>query len=234
MGKAALKRRPRIAVVLLSGGLDSATTLYLAKHQGYRPHALIFDYHQRHRKETHFAKRLARGAHVPSTVLRFGLPWGGSALLDTSKALPKSRDLRAIGRGIPSTYVPARNTIFLSLGLSYAEALGAQAIFIGANALDFSGYPDCRPVYYKAFQRMASVATKAGVEGKSIRVQTPLLKKSKAQIIRLGRRLGVPFQWTWSCYAGKSKPCGICDSCILRAKGFQQAGVLDPAQHHGN
>lgn len=226
MGKK-LKRGAGPAVVLLSGGLDSATVLFLAKKQGYKPHALIFDYHQRHRKETLFAKRLAKLAGVSATVLKFRLPWGGSSLLDGAASLPQGRNLRAISHGIPSTYVPARNTIFLSLGLSYAEALGAGAIFIGANALDFSGYPDCRPAYYKAFQGMASVATKAGVEGKRIAVKTPLLKKSKAEIVRLGKRLGVPFQWTWSCYAGKTSPCGVCDSCILREKGFREAGVKD-------
>ena len=215
------------AVVLLSGGLDSATALFFAKRKGYAPHALLFDYGQRHGKELLFAQRLARYARVPCTVVRFALPWGGSALLDASASLPQKRSPAAMSREIPSTYVPARNTIFLSFGLSFAEALGAEAIFIGANALDYSGYPDCRPVYYGAFQIMAGLATKAGVRGKKIVVKTPLLRKSKAQIVRLAKRLGVPFSQTWSCYAGKARPCGVCDSCVLRQKGFQEAGVLD-------
>ncbi len=220
-------RRSRKAVVLLSGGLDSATALFFARRKGYAPHALLFDYGQRHRKELRFAKRLARYARVPYTVVRFALPWGGSALLDASMSLPGKRSPAAMRREIPATYVPARNTIFLSFGLSYAEVLGAEALFIGANALDFSGYPDCRPVYYRAFQMMAGLATKAGAHGKKIVVKTPLLHKSKAQIVRLAKRLGVPFSRTWSCYAGKARPCGVCDSCILRAKGFQEAGVTD-------
>ena len=215
------------AVVLLSGGLDSATTLFLAKRQGYKPSALIFDYGQRHRREIAFAKRLAKRAGVSSTVVRIGLPWGGSALLDRSWALPKQRSFSAMDRTIPSTYVPARNTVFLSFALSYAEVLGARAIFIGVNALDFSGYPDCRPDYYKAFGSLARLATKAGVEGRRIAIKTPLIRKSKAQIVRLAKRLGVPFQWTWSCYAGGSRPCGVCDSCLLRSKGFRQAKVKD-------
>ena len=216
------------AVVLVSGGLDSATTLLLAKYQGYRPFALIFDYAQRHRREITFARCLARWAGVPSTVVRVRLPWGGSALLDRFRTLPTKRSLSAMSRLIPSTYVPARNTIFLSFALSYAEVLEASAIFIGANALDFSGYPDCRPVYYRDFQRLSRFATKAAVHGKKIVIRTPLLRMSKAQIVSLGKRLGVPFQWTWSCYAGKKRPCGVCDSCILRAKGFGEAGVKDP------
>ncbi len=148
--------------------------------------------------------------------------------MDRNIKLPHGRSLRAMAKSIPSTYVPARNTVFLSFALSFAEVLGADAIFIGANALDFSGYPDCRPVYYRAFQRLAGVATGVGVKGKRIVVQTPLLRKSKTQIVKLAKRLNVPFQWTWSCYAGKAKPCGVCDSCILRAKGFREAGLEDP------
>jgi 7-cyano-7-deazaguanine synthase len=221
--------KSQLAVVLLSGGLDSATTLFLAKKQGYEPHAIIFDYQQRHRKEVHAAIKIARLAKTPATLVRTRLPWGGSALLDAKTRLPAKRSLAAIGRGIPSTYVPARNTLFLSYALSCAEALGANAIFIGANALDYSGYPDCRPVYYKAFGKLARVATKAGVSGRKIQIKTPMLYKSKAQIIRMGKRLGVPFHSTWSCYSGRKTPCGDCDSCILRSKGFAEAGLKDPA-----
>lgn len=218
------------AVVLLSGGLDSATTLYHAKSQGYRCHCLIIDYAQRHRREVSSARALARAAGCPAQVVRLTFPWGGSALTDRSLAVPSNRSLRQMGRGIPSTYVPARNTIFLSLALGWCEAIGAEAVFIGANAVDFSGYPDCRPNYYGAFQKVARLGTKAGVEGRPIRIVTPLIRKTKAQIIRLGKRLAVPYQLTWSCYRGGKSPCGACDSCLIRAKGFEAAGLKDPAK----
>lgn len=217
------------AVVLLSGGLDSATTLYYARSQGYRCHALIIDYGQRHRKEVRAARSIARRSGYPATLLRVRLGWGGSALTDRKIRVPRGRSLREMGRGIPSTYVPARNTIFLSCAVSLAEAIGASAIAIGANAVDFSGYPDCRPAYYDAFRRVIRRGTQAGVEGRPMRIITPLIRKSKAQIIRLGRRLGVPFELTWSCYLGGRRPCGRCDSCALRAKGFKEARMPDPA-----
>ena len=157
-------------------------------------------------------------------------PWKGSALTDRSMALPSGRSASQIGRGIPSTYVPARNTIFLGLALGYAEAVGARKIFIGANALDFSGYPDCRPGYYRAFQKVARLGTKAGAQNRSIRIETPLLRMTKAQIIRFGARLGVPYHLTWSCYRGGASACGLCDSCLLRRKGFREAGFADPAR----
>jgi 7-cyano-7-deazaguanine synthase len=217
------------AVVLLSGGLDSATTLYYAKSRGYACHCLIVDYGQRHLREIRSAKAVARAAGRPAVVVKVRLPWGGSALTDRNIRVPVAQSLRQIGRGIPATYVPARNTIFLSLALGFAEASGAGAVFIGANFLDASGYPDCRPAYYRQMQRAARAGTKAGVEGKEIRIMTPLIRLTKAQIIRKGLRLGVPYAKTWSCYIGGQRPCGRCDSCLMRAKGFREAGMADPA-----
>ncbi len=221
------KKRTRSALVLLSGGLDSATTLYYALAEGYSCEALIFNYSQRHRREVKSAIAVAEAAGCRYRLVRLAMPETGSALLDRSLNVPKDR-VDFVSE-IPSTYVPARNIVFLSIAAAHAEALGAEAIFIGANAVDYSGYPDCRPEFYKAYQRVLAVGTKAGVEGRRLRVKTPLIHKSKAQIIRLGRRLGVPYELTWSCYAGGRRPCGRCDSCLLRAKGFQQAGVVDPA-----
>lgn len=216
------------AVVLLSGGLDSATTLYYAKKKGYTVLCMVFDYGQRHRREIAAASNTARAAHVKALRVKITLPWKGSCLLDATKRLPQSKTA-AISRRIPSTYVPARNTIFLSFALSYAETIGARAVFIGANALDFSGYPDCRPRYYKAFNRLSRVATKAGIEGRHIAIYTPLLHKTKKEIIVLAKKLGVPLALTWSCYRGAKRPCGVCDSCRLRQKGFAQARIKDPA-----
>ncbi len=216
------------AVVLLSGGLDSATTLYIAKSKGYECHALIFEYGQRHRRELSSAKRIARGAGCEYWVIKVEMPWQGSSLLDKSMALPKKRPMEKIKSGIPSSYVPARNTIFLSFAASYAEAIGAKSIFIGANAIDYSGYPDCREVYLKAFGRVIKEGTKAGVEGRAVSIEAPLLKKTKAQIIKEGNRLGAPYGDTWSCYEGKGAPCGMCDSCVIRKNGFKEAGVVDP------
>ena len=209
------------AIVLLSGGLDSATTLFYAQAKGFSPHCLIFDYGQRHRKEIVAAKRIARVAKSPYTILKIQFPWKGSALLDKRTHIPSHRNLK--NTNIPSTYVPARNIIFLSFAASYAETIGAKQIFIGANAVDYSGYPDCRPVFIKAFQRMLGQGLKMGVQGKGLNVSTPLIHKSKAQIINLARRLGVPLDLTWSCYQGGRLPCGVCDSCRLRAQGFQDA-----------
>lgn len=214
------------AVVLLSGGLDSATTLYYAKSHGYEPLALIFDYGQRHRKEIHQAARLARESGSRFQTVKIHLPWQGSALLDKTTPLPRSRTI--IPKEIPSTYVPARNIIFLSFAASCAEAMGAVAIFIGANAVDYSGYPDCRPEFYAAYQLALRRGLKAGVEGHPIKIHTPLIRKTKAHIIRLGLKLRVPYHLTWSCYSGGRRPCGTCDSCILRAKGFAEAGIPDP------
>jgi 7-cyano-7-deazaguanine synthase len=221
------------AVCLLSGGLDSATCLAQARRDGFECHALSFDYGQRHHVELESARRVARalGArdHRVATIdLRV---FGHSALTDDI-AVPKGRDEAAMNREIPVTYVPARNTIFLSFALAWAEVLEASDIYIGVNALDYSGYPDCRPEFIHAFEQMSNLATKAGVEGRTrIRIRTPLIELSKAQIVSLGRELGVPFELTHSCYDPdpSGRPCGDCDSCLLRAKGFREAGIPDPA-----
>ena len=214
------------AVVLLSGGLDSATTLAIAKHDGFECHALSFRYGQRHGVELEAAKRVAKhlGA-AEHVILDIDLrQFGGSAL---TSDIPVPKD-RPVDDSIPVTYVPARNTIFLSFALAWAEVLGAQDIFIGVNALDYSGYPDCRPEYIAAFQRMAGLATKAGVEGSQrLTIHAPLIQLTKAQIIRKGRELGVDFEMTLSCYdpSPAGEPCGRCDACHLRAKGFAEALV---------
>jgi 7-cyano-7-deazaguanine synthase len=212
-------------VVLLSGGLDSATTLYLARSRGFRVQALIFDYGQRHRREIKQALAIARRAKCPAQVLKIDLPWKGSSLLDSSRPVPRDRQKM---RGIPSTYVPARNTIFLSFALSCAESISATHIFIGANALDYSGYPDCRPAYFNVWRTLGRLATKKGIEGAPIKIETPLLKLKKSEIIKRGIKLGVPYGLTWSCYEGAQTPCGRCDSCLLRSKGFREAGIKDP------
>jgi 7-cyano-7-deazaguanine synthase len=214
------------AVVLLSGGLDSATTLYLAKKQGYKCFCLIFDYGQRHKKEIAAAKNIARAASCPVQILKIKLPWKGSALLERKIALPWHKSVSQ--DKIPATYVPARNIIFLSFALSFAEAIGAQDIFIGAHTQDYSGYPDCRPEFYRAFQKIISTGTKSGTEKREIKVRIPLIRKSKAEIIRLAKRLGAPLALTWSCYQGGRVPCGQCDSCYYRSKGFREAGIKDP------
>ena len=214
------------AIVLLSGGLDSATTLYFAKAAGFNVSALIFDYGQRHRREIAAARAVARTSGVPFEVVKIGLPWKGSALLDLSVGVP-SKGVKK--NTIPPTYVPARNIIFLSFAASFAEAVGARVILIGANAIDYSGYPDCRPAFFKAFQAALDQGLKTGVEKKGIRILTPLVDMTKADIVALGVNLGVPFEMTWSCYNGADRICGVCDSCRLRAKGFSDAGVADPA-----
>lgn len=216
------------AVVLLSGGLDSAVTLYYAMRRGFECHCLAFDYGQRHSVEMAYARKIARGAGAAFTVVKIKLPWRGSSLLDRHEQLPANRTPARIKKsGIPSTYVPARNTIFLSVAASYAEAIGAKAIFIGAHVDDSSGYPDCRLNYLKAFDRVVKLGTKRGLE-KRLRLEFPLIGKNKSRIIRLGASLGVPLRNTWSCYKGGTTPCGRCDSCILRAKGFREAGLEDP------
>ena len=215
------------AVVLVSGGLDSATVLAMAHAQGYACHALSFNYGQRHQIELEASRRvaLAHGAVQHKTICIDLAGMGGSALTDASIAVPEQP-----GVGIPVTYVPARNTVFLSLALAWAEVLGAWDIFIGVNAVDYSGYPDCRPEYIAAFQRLADLATRAGVEGGHFRIHTPLIELSKAQIIQEGLRLGVDYAQTLSCYApdAQGRACGRCDSCRLRAAGFSAAGVADP------
>lgn len=220
------------AICLLSGGLDSATCLAVARREGFETYALSFDYGQRHRQELAAAERVAAhlGAHA-HRVARIDLRvFGGSALTDDIE-VPKHRSASEMGAGIPITYVPARNTIFLSFALAWAEVVEAETIFIGVNAVDYSGYPDCRPAFIDAFVRMANLATKAGVEGRSrLAIRTPLIELTKAGIIQLGLSTGVDFGLTHSCYdpAPDGRPCGECDSCLLRAKGFAEAGVADP------
>lgn len=225
------------AVILLSGGVDSATAGAIAKAEGFALHALSFRYGQRHVRELDSARRVA--AHLGALSHReiaFDLrAIGGSALTDQIE-VPKSRSESEIARGIPPTYVPARNTIFLSFGLALAERIGAEDIFFGANQLDYSGYPDCREEFIQAFERMANLATKAGVEGTSrIRIRTPLLKMTKAEIIRTGLKLGLDYSLTWSCYdpLPDGRACARCDSCQLRLKGFEQAGATDPIGYAG-
>jgi 7-cyano-7-deazaguanine synthase len=221
------------AIVLLSGGMDSATAGAVAREQGFEVHALSFHYGQRHATELEAAGRVAAWLDARRhVVLEIDLrAFGGSALTGDLE-VPKDRPLDSIGHGIPTTYVPARNTIFLAFALGWAEVLEASDVFIGANALDYSGYPDCRPEYVEAFERMANLATRAGVEGRRLRVHTPLIGLTKAEIVKLGQRLGVDYGLTWSCYdpTPEGAPCGRCDACMLREKGFREAGVEDPAR----
>ena len=226
------ERPERDAVVLLSGGLDSTTVLAVARRDGYRCHALSFEYGQRHDVEMEAARRVAAAFGVERHVVaRIDLrAFGGSALTDDVE-VPKDRPIGDIEHGIPVTYVPARNTIFLSFALAFAETLEASDIFLGVNALDYSGYPDCRPEYVAAFEAMANMATKAGVEGRTrTAIHAPLMELDKAGIIRLGLSLGVDYGLTHSCYDPQADggPCGRCDACLLRAKGFAEAGVPDP------
>ncbi|GAB4261201.1 7-cyano-7-deazaguanine synthase QueC [Deferrisoma sp.] len=225
---------PRKAVVLLSGGLDSATCLAVARAEGYACHCLSFAYGQRHGVELEAARRVAEALGAEEhKVIRLDLrAFGGSALTDDIE-VPRPADEGEIGREIPVTYVPARNTIFLSFGLAWAEVLGAFDLFIGANALDYSGYPDCRPEFLEAFERVANLGTKAGVEGHRFRIHAPLLRLTKAEIIRKGIALGVDYGLTHSCYDPdpEGRACGACDSCLLRKKGFREAGVPDPTRY---
>ncbi|HEY3395895.1 MAG TPA: 7-cyano-7-deazaguanine synthase QueC [Lacipirellulaceae bacterium] len=220
------------AVVLLSGGLDSATTAAIARAEGYRLFALSIDYGQRHRFELEAARRVAKSLGVAKHIVAsVGLnQFGGSALTDAI-AVPLDRDYEEISQGIPNTYVPARNTVFLALALGYAETVGAADLFIGVNAVDYSGYPDCRPEFIAAFEKLASLATKAGVEKIiNYRIHTPLIQMTKAEIIRRGHELGVSYALTHSCYAPNEAgvACGRCDACRLRLKGFAEAGLRDP------
>lgn len=220
------------AVVLLSGGMDSATAGAVARDQGFELFGLSFRYGQRHAAELEAATRVASWLGVRRhVVLEIDLRSFGGSALTGDLAVPKDTPLERIGDAIPATYVPARNTIFLSFAMGWAEVLEAADIFIGANALDYSGYPDCRPEYIEAFERMANLATRAGVEGRRLRIHTPLIGLGKAEIVKLGQRLGVDYGMTWSCYdpTPDGTPCGHCDACLLRAKGFREAGVEDPA-----
>jgi 7-cyano-7-deazaguanine synthase len=221
------------AVVLLSGGLDSTTVLAIARQEGYRCHAMSFRYGQRHVMELDRARVVAHTLGAAShIVVDIDLRQFGGSALTADMPVPKHRTVEEIGPGVPSTYVPARNTIFLSFALARAETLGASDIFIGVNALDYSGYPDCRPDFIAAFERMANLGTKAGIEGlRQLRIHTPLITMTKADIVRRGMALGVDFGSTTSCYdphPTTGAPCRQCDSCLLRAKGFAEAGVIDP------
>ena len=221
----------RKAVVLVSGGMDSAVLLYfLKKVRHYELSALLFDYGQRHRRELQSATALLRAAKVPYHAVKLQFPWKGSSLLDRGQKIPRRQSVSEIAGEIPSTYVPARNLIFLSLATGYAEAIGAERIFYGANAVDYSGYPDCRPVFVDHLNRTIRVGTKSGSERKIIRIEAPLLRLTKGEIALLGKKCGVPFEKTWSCYAGGKKPCGKCDSCLLRARGFAEAKMKDPLE----
>jgi len=218
------------AVVLLSGGLDSSTVLAIALEMGYEVHALSFDYGQRHSRELESAKKIAKYFNVPHKIIKIDLRQiGGSALTDNIDV--PERNVDEIEKEIPITYVPARNTILLSLALGYAEVIDADAIFYGANAIDYSGYPDCRPEYVEAFERVANLGTKRGVEGKHIKIIAPIIHMTKAEIIKKGMELGVPYELTWSCYKGGKRACGKCDSCLLRLKGFMEAGYEDPLEY---
>ncbi len=216
------------AVILLSGGLDSSTVLYQASSDGYECYAISFDYQQRHRRELEAAKAIAHSVGVAAhQLVTFDLrQWGGSALTDDID-LPQ-RSISEMAQNIPVTYVPARNTIFLSFALAYAETLGAERIYIGVNALDYSGYPDCRPDYIQAMQEVFRLGTKQGREGQASKIVAPLIHLKKTEIIQLGNQLGVPWEKTWSCYAGGDRACGVCDSCRLRLAAFAELGLEDP------
>lgn len=224
------------AVVLLSGGLDSTTTLAIAKAQGFAVHALTFQYGQRHEAELLAAQRVAAALGVDQhIVVQIDLRlFGGSALTSATIDVPKDRSMDHMSEGIPVTYVPARNTIFLSFALAWAEVLGVQDIFIGVNALDYSGYPDCRPEFIEAYERMANLATRAGVEGKQrLKIHAPLIRLTKAEIVARGRELGVDYAMTVTCYdpGPGGEACGRCDACLLRLKGFRENGLEDPAPY---
>ena len=222
-----MKRKKQIsrrkgAIVLLSGGIDSVTTLYYAKKKGYQITALIFDYGQRHKKEINCAKKIAALSKVKYSVVKIDLPWSASSLIDKKAKVPKGRNLKT--KYIPSTYVAGRNIIFLSYAFSLADSIKAQKVFIGAHIQDYSGYPDCRPQFIKAFAKAAN----KGLKNKNIGVAAPLINKSKKEIIKMGLGLGVPFKYTWSCYEGGKRPCLKCDSCRYRIGAFKELGMRDP------
>jgi 7-cyano-7-deazaguanine synthase len=232
-----MRNRPK-AVVLLSGGLDSTTTLAIAQSEGYHAYALTFRYGQRHEREIEAARRVAQHFGVVQHVIaQIDLRMFGGSALTSEIAVPKGRSLHDIGEGIPVTYVPARNTIFLSFALAWAEVLGVSDIFLGVNVLDYSGYPDCRPEYIEAYEKMAGLATKAGVQGQQrLKIHTPLIRMTKAEIIQRGLALGVDYKLTLSCYdpSACGDACGQCDSCLLRLKGFAESGLQDPAPYRAD
>lgn len=213
------------AVVIFSGGLDSTVCLGIAKNKCRKVIALTFDYGQRHKREIDSAKKICEYYDVESKIITFNArDWGGSALTSGTIPVPEYGNKNAI----PATYVPARNIIFLSFGLAVSEALDFDFIYIGVNVLDYSGYPDCRPEFIDAFQKVADIGQKRGVEGNPIKIETPLINMTKKEIVLKGANLKIPFELTWSCYKGEEKPCGVCDSCVLRANGFREAGIKDP------
>lgn len=216
------------AICLFSGGMDSAVCLFAARAEQYEAIALSIEYGQRHYRELSVARNLTKELGVRHYFAALSFPWKGSALLDEKIKLPQNRTESEIPAEIPATYVPGRNSVFLSLAMSCAETQGADVIFFGANALDYSGYPDCRPEYLEAFAAAVTCGMKAGTDGRRIEIKTPLLRMTKKEIVLLGTELKVPFAKTWSCYEGDLKPCGSCDACLLRAKGFREAGVPDP------
>ena len=221
------------AVCLLSGGIDSCVSAFIAKQEGYEIYALSFDYHQRHKKELNSAKKIASALKAKNHIV-FDLDlekFGKSSLTDLNLKPERDHKIQDIGKIIPSTYVPGRNTVFLSIGLAYAESIEADTIFIGVTSTDYSGYPDCRPDYIDAFQKLADIATKRTVDGKKISIVAPLLKLSKSEIIKKGLDLDAPLEQTWSCYYGREDACGRCDSCILRLKGFKDLGLTDPLEY---
>ncbi|MGB6327554.1 MAG: 7-cyano-7-deazaguanine synthase QueC [Halarcobacter sp.] len=221
------------AIILLSGGLDSSTVLYKAIADGCECYAISFDYQQRHKKELDSALSIAEKAGVIGhQVVKFDLTqWGGSALTDNSIDLPQERSLEEMSQNIPVTYVPARNTIFLSFACAYAETIAAERIYIGVNALDYSGYPDCRPDYIQGMQEVFRLGTRQGREGNPINIVTPLIDLKKTEIIQLGNKLGVPWELTWSCYSGGEVACGVCDSCRLRLAAFDELRLTDPVEY---
>jgi 7-cyano-7-deazaguanine synthase len=223
------------AIVLLSGGLDSSTVLALAKERGYDVVALTFDYGQKHKRELNSSRKMARRFKAKEHII-VPLSLGEllrSSLTRESMSIPENRTAEEISSGVPSTYVPSRNIIFLSIAASIAESRGAEAIFIATNSVDFSGYPDCTAEFMSAFQRTLDIGTKAGREGRGIRIEAPILTKSKGDIVREAIRLKVPMEDTWSCYKGGVKACGKCDSCLLRLRGFSEAGIRDPLEYEG-
>lgn len=228
-----MRNGARRCVVLLSGGIDSAVSLAIAIDEGYAPSAITFRYGQRHGKEVLCAKRIAKALCVKDhRIVKLDLSmFEKSALTSKGVKVPANRSLEQISSGIPATYVPSRNAVFLSLAAGYAETIGARDVFIGAHTHDYSGYPDCRPEFIEAFERALALGTRCGVEGSPIKFHAPLISMSKSEIVLKGIKLDVPFEYTWSCYSGGEKACGRCDSCILRLKGFEEAGIEDPIEY---
>jgi len=218
------------AVVLFSGGLDSTTALCWALERGYECRAVSFDYGQRHARENRSAAKIARLLGVKLYAIKLEFPWlAVSSLVDAQKRLPEFKTSGIGAAGVPATYVPGRNLVFASIGVSLADSIGASAVVMGPNIIDYSGYPDCSPAFYRALEKAVWAGTKLGVQGKKTKLLTPLIRMSKKGIIKLAVKLKAPLKYTWSCYAGGARPCGVCDSCRLRAKGFKEAGMNDPA-----